>query len=161
MVRGYVGTYKVTIGKKEGVNREWAYVCVSWMPEVFLSLSDGILRSGERNLCFRPLRTSLPCTVWLTWKKRVNLMRDITYQSASLVPTVHSSCLLWCQIQKFSVHIKKGKKNQIWNLDAKVRSWILADVYNKTVEPTELFLPSKPRFPGLCSVLIVTSGHCK
>ena len=36
-------------------------------------------------------------------------------------------------------------------MDAKFRSWISADVYKKTVEPTELFLPSKPRFPGLCS----------
>ena len=52
-------------------------------------------------------------------------------------------------------------KTQIWNLDAKFRSWILADVYEKTVEPTELFLPSKPQFPGLYSVSIMTSGHGK
>ena len=47
-------------------------------------------------------------------------------------------------------------KTQIWNLDAKFRSWILADVYKKTVLPTELFLPW---FPGLCSFSIITSGH--
>ena len=35
----------------------------------------------------------------------------------------------------------------------------MADVYKKTVEPTELFLPSKPRFPGLCSVSILPRGN--
>ena len=37
-------------------------------------------------------------------EKTSNLMRDITYQSASLVPTV-----LWCQIQKFNVPYKIWK----------------------------------------------------
>ena len=35
--------------------------------------------------------------------------------------------------------IKKFEKSQIWNLDAKFQSWILANVYKKTVEPAELF----------------------
>ena len=39
-------------------------------------------------------------------EKTSNLMRDITYQSASLVPTV-----LWCQIQNSMFHIKYENKN--------------------------------------------------
>ena len=44
--------------------RGFAVVRVPWMPEVFLSLSDGILRSGERNLWYSPLsscRTPVQC----------------------------------------------------------------------------------------------------
>ena len=44
--------------------RSFHFGLVLWMPEVFLSLSDGILRSGERNLWYSPLsslRTPVQC----------------------------------------------------------------------------------------------------
>ena len=71
-----------------------AALLIPWMPEVFLSLSDGMLRSGE----WKPLvqayenLTSMPRLIDI--EKTSNLMRDITYQSASVVPTGHSSYLL-------------------------------------------------------------------
>ena len=50
-------------------------------------------------------------------------------------------------------------KSQIGNLDVKFRSRILADMYNKNVEPTELFLSSQVRFPELCSVSIMATEY--
>ena len=124
------------------------------MPEVFLSLGDGILNTAKRRE--KPLvpafenLTSMPRLIDI--EKTSNLMRDVTYQSAPWVPTVHSSYLL---------DVKFDNKNSNFTFGCQIPKLDFGGRIQKTVEPTELFLPSKPRFPGLCSVSIMTIGHGK
>ena len=63
---------------------------IPWLPEVFLSQSNGIGEEKPLVQAFENL-TSMPRLIDI--EKTSNLMHDITHQSASLVPTVHSSYL--------------------------------------------------------------------
>ena len=72
-----------------------------WLPDVFLSQSDGI---GEEKPLVQAFDNLTSMHRLIDIEKTSNWMRDITYQSASLVPTV-----LRCQIQKFNVPYKIWK----------------------------------------------------
>ena len=71
--------------KKKAKSCKYAKLIVLWLPEVFLSQSDGIGEKKPLVQAFDNL-TSMPRLIDI--EKTSNLMRDITYQSASLVPTV-------------------------------------------------------------------------
>ena len=58
---------------------------IPWLPDVFLSQSDGI---GEEKPLVQAFDNLTSMHRLIDIEKTSNLMRDITYQSASLVPTV-------------------------------------------------------------------------
>ena len=58
---------------------------IPWLPDVFLSQSDGI---GEEKPLVPAFDNLTSMHRLIDIEKTSNLMRDITYQSASLVPTI-------------------------------------------------------------------------
>ena len=56
--------FKNVLKNEHVCSRHFVSGRLPWMPEVFLSLSDKILRSGERNLSYRPLSSLRTPVQW-------------------------------------------------------------------------------------------------